>query len=171
MMITVVGIYGVCWLPLHAITIAYDVNNNLFLHTPHMRVVWIASNWLAMSSCAYNPFIYWWMNPKFHEGYQLLFSKLRCFMCGPCESHRGVQNERKGSELSSVGSRRFGNGSGNMYASTSKRTSSTQIIDLASFTTDANRAESGRDKVKTQPLGRISETGESSSVAMGPLTQ
>ena len=153
MMLTVVGIYGICWLPLHAITLAADVDYRVW-EIPYMRFIWISAHWLAMSSCAYNPFIYWWMNPKFHEGYQSLFASIRESICDRCHPHPDC--ERRRSTLSSIGSRRYGNGN-------SKRPSATQIIDLASFSTcDIRRDSRGdKDKVKCQPLGKISEANES----------
>ena len=118
-----------------------------------------------MSSCAYNPFIYWWMNPKFNEGYRDLFGQIRSFLCWRCEAN--YDSERKGSNFSSVGSRRLGNGgSNNIYASTSKRastTTTTQVIDLTSFHCD-NGVKVDSCKVnKAPPLGKIPEAPESSS--------
>ncbi|KAK6170381.1 hypothetical protein SNE40_018790 [Patella caerulea] len=76
MMITVVGIYACCWLPLHVITIAEDVNPNLY-DAEYMQMVWTAAHWLAMSSCVYNPIIYGWMNSKFREGFKNIILALR----------------------------------------------------------------------------------------------
>lgn len=74
MMIVVVVIYTFCWLPLHIITIAGDINKT-FYNLPGMNIVWTASHWLAMSNSMYNPFIYCWMNAKFRNGFR---QALRC---------------------------------------------------------------------------------------------
>ncbi|ESO87467.1 hypothetical protein LOTGIDRAFT_72476, partial [Lottia gigantea] len=68
MMIIVVIIYAVCWLPLHVITIIGAVNPGIY-DGQYMNIVWMASHWLAMSNCMYNPFVYCWMNSKFRHGF------------------------------------------------------------------------------------------------------
>ena len=68
MMMTVVGIYATCWLPLHTITLVGDTRPEIWA-AAWVRYVWLGAHWLAMSSCTYNPFIYWWMSQRFRAGY------------------------------------------------------------------------------------------------------
>ncbi|CAL1542635.1 unnamed protein product [Lymnaea stagnalis] len=166
MMITVVGIYGICWLPLHAITILGDVNPNIWERT-HMIHVWIGCHFMAMSSCAYNPFIYWWMNPKFREGYVDLFRRMRSCFCYVCRCRTG----RKHSSAS-LGGRRFvtkyRNGNNSPL---SRQQSNTQMVDFTGVYTEDHRkydslalAEQTKEKSK-QPdfipeLSKISEVTE-----------
>ncbi|KAH3869386.1 hypothetical protein DPMN_032549 [Dreissena polymorpha] len=77
MLIVVVIIYAICWLPLHAITIAGDVHLT-FYNLPGMNIVWTASHWLAMSNCMYNPFIYCWMNARFRNGFLKVIRVATC---------------------------------------------------------------------------------------------
>ncbi|KAL8592269.1 hypothetical protein ACOMHN_036903 [Nucella lapillus] len=80
MMMTVVGIYTVCWLPIHIITILGDTSPEIWeIHA--MRYVWNSAHWLAMSSCMYNPFIYWWMSDKFRSGYVFILHKIKYTCC------------------------------------------------------------------------------------------
>ncbi|CAG5126251.1 unnamed protein product [Candidula unifasciata] len=177
MMITVVGIYSICWLPLHAITIASDVDDSIFIPR-YMRVVWIAAHWLAMSSCAYNPFIYWWMNPKFRDGYISILHSLRSMVFFLCDIGRG----RKES-AASFGNRRFfsrfGNGSGNNLSS--RRHSSTQMVEFTgSFCDGPRRCETAMltdQQIKEKPivkdaeylpeLSKISEVTENGTSSYG----
>ncbi|XP_069124696.1 RYamide receptor-like [Argopecten irradians] len=78
MMITVVIIYAICWLPLHVLNIAGDVDPSVY-DVKGMNYIWMTSHWLAMSNCMYNPFIYCWMNAKFRNGF---LKVLNCFTCG-----------------------------------------------------------------------------------------
>lgn len=77
MMITVVVIYAVCWLPIHAITLIGDSRPDIWQFR-HIQSVWIACHWLAMSSCCYNPIVYCWMNPKFRNGFRYILRFCPC---------------------------------------------------------------------------------------------
>lgn len=68
-MITVVGMYSLCWLPLHSITIVGDIDDRIYDYD-NMKIIWISAHWFATSHCCYNPFIYWWMNTRFQEGFK-----------------------------------------------------------------------------------------------------
>jgi len=87
MMIVVVIIYAICWLPLHVLTIAGDINRTLY-NLPGMNIVWTAAHWLAMSNCMYNPFIYCWMNAKFRNGF---IRVIRCVTCGLTKPRNGIE--------------------------------------------------------------------------------
>ena len=78
MLITVVVIYGICWLPLNIINLIGALDHTIF-NIRGMNYIWMASHWLAMSNCMYNPFIYSWMNAKFRNGFVRVLS---CFTCG-----------------------------------------------------------------------------------------
>ena len=69
MMITVVIIYGLCWLPLHTITIIGDVHRSIWNYE-YIQPIWIGCHWLAMSNCCYNPMVYCWMNSRFRNGFK-----------------------------------------------------------------------------------------------------
>jgi len=91
MLIVVVIIYTFCWLPLHVITIAGDINKT-FYNLPGMNIVWTSSHWLAMSNSMYNPFIYCWMNAKFRNGFK---NALRCFGVHSSSSDMELQRMNK----------------------------------------------------------------------------
>jgi len=77
MMVTVVVIYALCWLPLHCVTLAGDTNPDIWSYR-HVQVVWIASHWLAMSNCCYNPFVYFWMSSNFRSAFRRLYASALC---------------------------------------------------------------------------------------------
>ncbi|KAJ8318664.1 hypothetical protein KUTeg_003755 [Tegillarca granosa] len=78
MLVMVVVIYAFCWMPLNVINIAGIINPSIY-NAKGMNYVWMATHWLAMSNCMYNPFIYCWLNSKFRDGFT---SVLKCFTCG-----------------------------------------------------------------------------------------
>lgn|SRR6218665_84703 len=82
MMITVVVIYAVCWLPIHAVTLIGDSHPDVWKFR-HIQSVWIGCHWLAMSSCCYNPIVYCWMNPKFRNGFHYIFRFCPCVHYDP----------------------------------------------------------------------------------------
>jgi len=77
MMVTVVVIYALCWLPLHTVTLAGDTNPAVWSYR-HIQVVWVASHWLAMSNCCYNPFVYFWMSTNFRSAFRRLGDRALC---------------------------------------------------------------------------------------------
>ncbi|KAL3878003.1 hypothetical protein ACJMK2_035643 [Sinanodonta woodiana] len=79
MMIVVVLIYAICWLPLHAITLAGDRHPSIY-NIHNFQIIWIACHWLAMSHACYNPIVYFWMNKRFRACFQNLFC-----MCSSCQ--------------------------------------------------------------------------------------
>lgn len=93
MMMTVVGIYATCWLPIHLITILGDTNPDIW-ENEFMRYVWLSAHWLAMSSCTYNPLIYWWMSERFRWGYKYLLRKIKYKCCKGGHDHMMTMNGR-----------------------------------------------------------------------------
>ena len=69
MMIIVVIIYGICWLPLHTITLVGDSHEEIYNYR-YIYVVWTACHWLAMSNSCYNPIVYCWMNTRYRNGFR-----------------------------------------------------------------------------------------------------
>ncbi|RUS81076.1 hypothetical protein EGW08_011162 [Elysia chlorotica] len=166
MMITVVGIYGICWLPLHVINIKSDTDPSIWDYQ-YMRILWICAHWLAMSSCAYNPFIYWWMNPRFREGYVDLFQKIACCCKGAKSS---AINYGRNTSLASVATK---NGHRGSHVTCGKGWhSSTQMVELSRVTphdacVDATRDRTGmgdvhiyKDNGFKPELSKISEATE-----------
>ncbi|GIX71002.1 hypothetical protein CDAR_258301 [Caerostris darwini] len=77
MMITVVSVFTLCWLPLNALIVAGDEHDVIWQFS-HIHYVWFVCHWLAMSSTAYNPIIYCWMNSKYRDGFRQVFVRLLC---------------------------------------------------------------------------------------------
>ncbi|XP_046359645.1 RYamide receptor-like [Haliotis cracherodii] len=101
MMFTVVLIYALCWLPLHALNLAGDINPSIY-DGEHMNILWMVSHWLAMSNCMYNPFVYCWMNSKFRQGF---VSAFRCLTCGLVKFRRdrdSMRMQRQNTYMTSV---------------------------------------------------------------------
>lgn len=77
MMMTVVIIYGVCWLPLHTITLVGEYHPSIYTFQ-YIQPIWIMCHWLAMSNSCYNPIVYCWMNVRFRAAFA------RICHCCPC---------------------------------------------------------------------------------------
>ncbi|RWS03281.1 putative G-protein coupled receptor 83-like protein [Dinothrombium tinctorium] len=78
MLVTVVIVFTVCWLPVHFLHLL-----NFFV-TPNPRLKNYCNNstsyflvyWFSISSCCYNPIIYYIFDPKFRNGFQKVFNLL-----------------------------------------------------------------------------------------------
>ncbi|VDI07919.1 neuropeptide Y receptor [Mytilus galloprovincialis] len=77
MMIIVVLVYGMCWLPIHIVTLVGDYDPRLY-EQEYTKLIWNTSFWLAMSHACYNPFVYVWMNKTFRRGFYKIFATCCC---------------------------------------------------------------------------------------------
>lgn len=119
MLITVVVVFALCWLPLHALNF-YNLHLKKIETKKTLSVLsgsalktncnnsseYFVLYWLGISSCCYNPFIYWWFNPDFRVGINRLVSALTFGRLGRTEASSGAQMSTKGSSqaTSSTGS-------------------------------------------------------------------
>ena len=89
MLVLMVGIFGVCWLPLNLINILEDFNMNLNEHT-YYNLLFFTSHLVAMSSVIYNPFLYAWLNENFRKEFKHI---LPCLFVN-ISTHRELKNPR-----------------------------------------------------------------------------
>uniref|UniRef100_A0A8C4Q5W2 Neuropeptide Y receptor type 2 n=1 Tax=Eptatretus burgeri TaxID=7764 RepID=A0A8C4Q5W2_EPTBU len=68
MLATVVVLFAVCWLPLHAFQLASDLDNRL-LRFAEYKLLYTAFHIIAMCSTFVNPFLYGWMNTNYRNGF------------------------------------------------------------------------------------------------------
>ena len=61
-------IYALCWLPLHCITVVGDLESSIW-DFEHIKLVWNVCHWLAVSSCCWNPIVYYWTNDTLRAGF------------------------------------------------------------------------------------------------------
>jgi len=63
-----VVVYALCWLPLHCVTVLGDLDPAVWKFE-HIQLVWIGCHWLAMSSCCWNPIVYYWTKDTLRAGF------------------------------------------------------------------------------------------------------
>ncbi|XP_063446727.1 substance-P receptor-like [Mytilus trossulus] len=61
MLIIVVCLFAFCWLPLQIYNL-FVIYNKEINEYKYINIIWLCSNWLAMSNACYNPFIYGLLN-------------------------------------------------------------------------------------------------------------
>lgn len=70
MLVTIVALFGLCWLPLHAFFLTVDFNpsliSNMQLRKP-IQLIYFVVHWIAMSNSFVNPIIYVFMNSNFRH--------------------------------------------------------------------------------------------------------
>lgn len=100
MIIVVVVIYAVCWLPLHVITLAGDLDPSIY-NQPHMNIVWVCFHWLAMSHSCYNPFVYFGMNKRFRNSLKKVLKLCHILKLSPGDdlSFQAVSVDGEGSSM------------------------------------------------------------------------
>ncbi|ESO88994.1 hypothetical protein LOTGIDRAFT_182876, partial [Lottia gigantea] len=68
MLVTIVLLFGLCWLPLHTFMLILDFNPTLITNYNVQEKIYFGSHWLAMSNSFVNPVIYGFMNESFRVG-------------------------------------------------------------------------------------------------------
>ncbi|CAM1296138.1 GPR83 (predicted) [Pycnogonum litorale] len=69
MLVSMVVIFGVCWLPFNMMNLILDINNDLIHESIH-TLCFITVHVIAMSSICYNPFLYAWLNENFRREFR-----------------------------------------------------------------------------------------------------
>ncbi|RWS23536.1 putative G-protein coupled receptor 83-like protein [Leptotrombidium deliense] len=94
MLVLVVVVFLICWLPLHALNFTDYVIKKLEKKVKKCTkkvscndsTTYFFLYWFGISSCCYNPFIYWWMNDDFRKAFKKLL---------PSYVLRLIQSERR----------------------------------------------------------------------------
>ena len=84
MLVTVVSLFAICWLPLHAFITCIDFHPDLMDYKTaaqkHFLVaVFYVVHWLAMSNSFINPIIYGFLNDGFRVRYHAPVIKMRMY--------------------------------------------------------------------------------------------
>jgi len=67
-MMTMVIIYALCWLPLHCVTVVGDLQPTVW-NFDGIQLLWNVCHWMAVSSCCWNPIVYYWTNDTLRAGF------------------------------------------------------------------------------------------------------
>ncbi|ELV12732.1 neuropeptide Y receptor type 2 [Tupaia chinensis] len=76
MLASVVAVFAVCWLPLHAFQLAVDIDSQV-LHLREYKLVFTVLHVVAMCPTFANPLLYGWMNSNYRRAF------LAAFHCAP----------------------------------------------------------------------------------------
>lgn len=139
MLVLMVGIFGVCWLPLNLINILEDFYAHIN-ESPFYNLLFFMSHLVAMSSVIYNPFLYAWLNENFRKEFKTI---LPCLFVN-ISTHRELKNPKH--FLSSL-SRKKNNGDGNLIRNGEKTIQETTFLQanndnvMISIETDVNNCD------------------------------
>ncbi|RUS89820.1 hypothetical protein EGW08_002432 [Elysia chlorotica] len=78
MLVTIVLLFGVCWLPLHGFIIIITFNRTAFGAAANK--IYFAVHWLSMANSFVNPVVYGFMNDNFRADLESMLNK--CCGCG-----------------------------------------------------------------------------------------
>jgi hypothetical protein len=85
MLIIVTLVFALCWLPFYIFNFYNYFIKPLTSCVP--TPLYLILNWLGISSCSYNPFIYWWLNDEFRANAKRIWY---CFICKAKTRERSV---------------------------------------------------------------------------------
>ena len=95
MLIIVVMVFAICWLPVNIMHLTDFYGNRLNASGCNASTLYLIFYWLGISSCSYNPFIFWWLNEDFRAGAKSFFSVVTCHL---------IRKEQRSSSTSSTNS-------------------------------------------------------------------
>ena len=78
MLIIVVLVFAICWLPVNIIHFIDFYGNRLNNSGCNATTLYLIFYWLGISSCCYNPFIFWWLNDDFRAGAKSFWNFITC---------------------------------------------------------------------------------------------
>ncbi len=81
MLISMVAVFGACWLPLNTINFVADLDVWPVYCWPYYHLVFFLCHVMAMSSTCYNPFLYGWHNESFRQEFVKMLPALKT-ICG-----------------------------------------------------------------------------------------
>ena len=81
MLISMVAVFGACWLPLNSINFVADLGVVNVSCWAYYHLVFFVAHVMAMSSTCYNPFLYGWHNESFRQEFVKMLPVLRG-VCG-----------------------------------------------------------------------------------------
>ena len=100
MLVAIVVLFGVCWLPLHAFNLLWDLSQQFadFMSSPEGQPIanslYLIFHWLAMANSFVNPFIYIFMLTSFRVCI-ILSTKNSQYLIGTREGERLFKKLRK----------------------------------------------------------------------------
>ncbi len=74
MLIILFLVFTICWFPVNMIRLVMYYFNPLKSKGCQIMTLYLIFYWLGISSCSYNPFIFWWLNKEFRTGTKTLLS-------------------------------------------------------------------------------------------------
>uniref|UniRef100_A0A7E5A1H7 G_PROTEIN_RECEP_F1_2 domain-containing protein n=1 Tax=Panagrellus redivivus TaxID=6233 RepID=A0A7E5A1H7_PANRE len=92
MLITMVLVFGVCWLPLNTLNVMRDFVGHAPLQ-PYFTMAYIGAHMISMLGTAFNPILYAWMNDNFRECFIKTVPLLRWVLSEKAESQRESSNK------------------------------------------------------------------------------
>ncbi|XP_054635222.1 neuropeptide Y receptor type 2 [Dunckerocampus dactyliophorus] len=95
MLVTMVVVFAISWLPLHAFQLAVDIDSSV-VYMKDFKLLFSAFHVVAMCSTFVNPILYGWMNSNYRSAFLSV-----CHCCRPFKGHARTHKSKQGDVSSS----------------------------------------------------------------------